>query len=342
MIRRLGVVLACGAVLAGAGCSGDGDGPRDRTVELGFYAYFEPVSRSADPEPGTAGFDTQVGYEADLLNAVEAMDGVGLSFRRQGVGSWEGIWLRPATEDLDLASGGITILESRTMDAAGNTVVAFTDGHIDFRQSLLVRAADAARLPDHASLGAADIVGALPNTTGEARLLQLIGVADAAGGLARGTRVETPGGVVVVPADGALSITAAGASPELAHRVRLIPADPDGPQVLYMGDADGAPLGEAALLAALREGRVDAVARGAVGNAQIAAASQGELAVTAYDDRVESGGFAVAADDTDLLDRMNVAVSWLTDGGRIGFTDWLADPGVFMSRAAQWQPPQAS
>ena len=341
-IVGLGAALVCAALLVSAGCSGSDDRPRLRTVSVGFYAFFEPVSRSADPKPGTVGFDTHIGYEADLLSAVEAMEGIGLRFERRGIGAWEGIWLKPATADTDLVGGGITILDSRTVDPAGNTVVAFTDGHIEFRQSLLVRAADAGRLPDHASLAGTDIVGALPNTTGEARLLQLIGVADSAGGLSAGTRVQTPAGEVVVPTDAALHITAAGASAELAQRRRLIPADPNRPQVLYLGDENGAPVGEAALLSALSEGRVDAVARGAVGNAQIAAASEGEFAVTAFDDRIERGGFVVDAADTDLLERMNTAVAWLTDNGRVGFADWLADPEVFMTRAAQPLPPDVS
>ncbi|MYJ80299.1 MAG: amino acid ABC transporter substrate-binding protein [Acidimicrobiaceae bacterium] len=336
VIARLGVALACAALLASVGCSGTGDGFGRRTVAVAFYAFFEPVSLSADPEPGTAGFDVHVGYEADLLSAIEAMEGVGLRFERRGISTWEGIWFEPVTGGTDLAAGGITILESRTVDAAGDTVVAFTDGHIEFRQSLLVRAGDAPRLDDHDSLTGGDIVGALPNTTGEARLLQLIGVADEAGGLNAGTRVHTPAGEVVVAADGALTITAAGASPELARRVRLIPADPNRPQVLYLGDDAGAPLGEAALLSALSEGRVDAVARGAVGNSQIAAASQGQFAVTAFDDQVEQGGFVVDAADTDLLERMNTALGWLTDNGRIGFAHWLADPDIFMARAAHW------
>lgn len=342
VIAGLGSVLVWAALLACVGCSGTGDGSGQRRVAVGFYAFFEPVSLSADPEPGTAGFDVHVGYEADLLSAIEAMEGIELSFERRGISTWEGIWLEPATGGTDLAAGGITILESRTVDAAGDTVVAFTDGHIEFRQSLLVRAGDVRRLADHASLTGGDIVGALPNTTGEARLLQLIGVADSTGGLREGTRIHTPAGEVVVATDGALTITAAGASPELAQRARLIPADPNRPQVLYLGDNNGAPLGEAALLSALREGRVDAVARGAVGNTQIAAASQGQLAVTALDDHTERGGFVVDASDTDLLERMNTALGWLTDNGSIGFAHWLADPDIFMTRAAHWPPPQPS
>ena len=50
----------------------------DRVLKLGFYAYFAPVSHSADGEPGSSGFDVHQGYEADLLTALEAMDGVGV------------------------------------------------------------------------------------------------------------------------------------------------------------------------------------------------------------------------------------------------------------------------
>ena len=40
------------------------DGARILTV--GFYAYFSPVSYSADEDPASEGFNTHLGYEADL------------------------------------------------------------------------------------------------------------------------------------------------------------------------------------------------------------------------------------------------------------------------------------
>ena len=64
---------------SGAAC---GEG---RTLRAGFYAFFEPVSYSADPTPGADGFDEHRGYEADLLTALAAMDGAGLSFARRGI-----------------------------------------------------------------------------------------------------------------------------------------------------------------------------------------------------------------------------------------------------------------
>ena len=343
-----GKLLIGSAVLIGlAGCAtydhlSDGageEGPTtrvERAVAVGYYAFFDPVSYSSAPSADVS--SDHRGYEADLLDAVESMDGIGLRFERSAIKTWDGIWLEPAHGRYDMVGGGITILESRAVDASGDKVIAFTDGHIAFSQSLLVRAEDAERLSDHASLLSDDTVGALPNTTGEARLLAILGVVDDQGYLATGTRIEVPGSAVIADSGAGLRIDASGASPELRQRTRLIPADPRLPQVLYLGDEQGDPLGEAALLEALRDGRIDAFARGNIGNAAAAAASNGEFALTALDDLVERGGFAVDVDDEDLLGRLNDAVAWLTDQGRIGFGDWLSDPGVFMARAAEWSP----
>lgn len=59
------------------------------------------------------------------------------------------------------------------MTRPGGRRFVFTAGHIEFRQSLLVRAADAQRLGRHRDLTDADRVGVLAGTTGEARLLEL-------------------------------------------------------------------------------------------------------------------------------------------------------------------------
>ena len=176
----------------------------NRVLNVGFYAHFAPVSYSAAEAPAAAGFDLHRGYEADLLTALEALEDAGLSFARRGIDVWPGIWLRPAGADYDLVGGGITILDSRTRNATGQHVVNFTSGHITFRQSLLVRAADAGRLATHDDLTSDVRVGALAGTTGEFRLLELTGLVDANGVLAAGTRVETPAGTVV--ADGSAEL----------------------------------------------------------------------------------------------------------------------------------------
>ena len=92
----------------------------------------------------------------------------------------------------------------------GNQVVAFTDGHIDFRQSLLVRAEDAQRLASHAALTSAVRVGVLAGTTGEARLLELTGLVDDNGILVAGVHVETARDTVVADGSADYVITSAG------------------------------------------------------------------------------------------------------------------------------------
>lgn len=304
-----------------------------RVLNYGFYSDFDPLSYSETREPGSDGFDEHRGYEADLVTALEAMDGAALDFSRRAVAVWPDIWLLPATPEYDLVGGGITILESRTRNAAGEEVVRFTSGHVTFRQSLLVRAADAERLASYADLGREDTVGVLSGTTGEARLLQLVELADENGVLAAGVRVTIAGGEELV-ADGteAYTITSAGASENLRDRQRLYPPSEDRPQVLFHpGDAS-----VEAMLDALRGGTTDAFARGEIGNRDAAALSEGAFAVTALDEAAEFGGFVFAAGDTDLHACVDAKVNYLTDDRNLGYADWRANPQVFLGRAEAW------
>ena len=188
------------AGLVATNAHGAGACTEEEALSFGFFASFAPLSYAADENPERLGFNTHLGYEADLVTALEALEDAGLTFTRHGIAPWPGIWLR-AVSEFDVVGGGITILETRTRNDAGDTVVRFTNGHLANRQSLLVRAEDAARLSTHAALDSAVRVGVLPDTTSEARLLQLTGLADDAGHLAAGTRVQIAGGEVV--ADGA-------------------------------------------------------------------------------------------------------------------------------------------
>ena len=304
-------------------------------LEVGFYAYFEPVSYSAGESPEAAGFNSHRGYEADLLTALEAMAGSGFVFNRRAIPEWSDIWLRPAGDEFDIVGGGITILEARTKDHEGNAAVAFTNGHIAFRQSLLVRSADLQRLATHADLTGETRVGALPDTTGEARLLQLTGLADENGVLRAGVRVAVAaGGEVTADGTPAYYITASEAAAALAGRRHIYPPDNTMPQVVYLGEEQG----EGELLAALRNGDIDAIARGEIGNTDAAIQSDGAFVVTALDSAVEYGGFAVAAGDGELRKKLNQHLDWLTNNRRIGYAEWRANPEVFLKRAEAWEP----
>ncbi len=302
------------------------------TLNYGFFADFSPVSYSADDDPASPGYRRHRGYEADLLTALEAMDRTGLSFHRIPIGEWTDIWLTPSRAlAIDVTGGGITIRDDRTTDSSGALRVAFTDGHIQFRQTLLVRSADADAIKTHADLGSSRTVGAVPETTGEQRMLELVGlIAEGTGIVAAGTQIATPDGTLTADGTDAYVITAAGATPNIAARTSLVPPSDDMPNVVYMGsDEDD-------YVAALAAREIDAFARGELGNVDAAAASDGAFAVTAFDPNVEYGGWTVAAGDADLLACLNGRLSYLTDDRTITFSDWNANRRIFMDRVELW------
>ncbi len=333
---RAGVMTAAllsPACLADPGLPAGACTPSGEPLRAAFYAFFEPVSYSADEDPASAGFHTHLGYEADLLTALEAMEGARLSFARSPVAEWPGIWLLSATPDVDIVGGGITILESRTRNDAGEPAVSFTSGHIAFRQSLLVRAEDAERFSAYQGLTRDVRVGVLRGTTGEARFLQITGLADENGVLAAGTRIETPRGVVVADGTAAYVITAAKASAVLDGRTRIHPPSDSMPQVVHLGDSSG----ERELLEALREGTIDGVARGEIGNGEAAHDSGEDFVVAALDSLSEYGGFTLAAGDAELLACIDEKLRWLTRDQEIGYAEWREDPTVFLERARLWE-----
>lgn len=298
------------------------------TLSMGFYAHFAPVSyaRSSEDDPSSLG--EHAGYEADLLTAMEAMEGGGLTFERTPVATWPGIWLRSAGQ-FDVVGGGITILHSRTLGSSGLRVVKFTRPHIAFRQSLLGRSTDSRDFGGYQNLNSGVRVGVLAGTTGEARLLEIVGLVGEGGVLVAGTRVETATGTVVADGSAAYFITSAGSSEDLAGRLHLHPPARNMPQVVYLGATEG----ESELLDALRSGDVDLVARGEIGNDEAARASEGAFAIVALDEEAEHGGFTMDSGRPRLLACFDHKIDWLTDGGEIGFAEWREDAGVFMKRA---------
>ena len=353
--RRLAVF---GFVAAVAGCDSGSDAPsptvpppspapppapepmearcteEGRILEYGFFAHFEPVSYSPGPDPGTNAFDEHQGYEADLLTALEAMEGAGLAFNRRGIDLWPGIWLLPSTPEYDIVGGGITILEERTLDASGMPAISFTSGHIEFGHSLLVRAADAERLAEYGDLTGGDRVGVSAETTTEARFLQIVGLIDDDGVLLAGTRVTTPGGTLVADGSDAYRIAASGSSSNLADRMHLEPPSPERPQVVFFGtDTVLTEQPEA-----LANGQVDALAGDKIANRSLEQMWAGVLVVTAVDTLVDLGGFALDRDEEALLACLDDKVNYLTDERSIGFAEWLANPAVFQERAEAWTP----
>ena len=256
------------------------------------------------------------------------MDGAGLTFSRRAIADWPGIWLRAAEPEFDIVGGGITILDSRTRNAAGDTVIIFTSGHITFRQSLLVRAADVERFSRYDRLDGTVRIGALAGTTGEYRLLALTGLARPNGRLAKGVHVETPRGLVVADGSDDWLITASRSSPALAGRTKLSNPSDDKPEIIYRTD-------ELQLLAMVSDGSLDGIARGEIGNRDASHGSGGRLAISVLDSAKELGGFALDHDNTALAACLSRKLDWLTDRRRIGYSQWRADPEVFMKRAME-------
>ncbi len=155
---------------------------------------------------------------------------------------------------------------------------------------------------------------------------------DEGGVLAEGTRVDTAQGYLVADGSTDYVITAGGESTNLESRTRIYPPGPDMPQVVYLGDE----IGEKELLEALSSGRIDALARGEVGNRDAIRVFGGQFVVTALDDAVEVGGFAVAAADAALAACLHERLDWLTDSRNVGYSEWSEDSSVFLRRALLW------
>ena len=166
-----------------------------------------------------------------------------------------------------------------------------------------------------------------------ARLLVLTGLVNADGVLAAGVRVETQTDTVVADGSADYFITAAGASPNLEGRRYLYPPVDTMPQVVYLGDDTS----EEELLDALASNRIDALARGEIGNRNAAHASNGAFVVTALDAAVEYGGFTLDVDDADLATCIDDKINYLTDDRRIGYGEWRQDSSIFMTRARMWK-----
>ncbi len=302
-------------------------------VQYGFYTDYNPVSYSVAQESSS---HRPMGYEPDLVAAVETFSGGRLSFNALGIDNpFSGIWLKAAQEPHDMVGGGITALPERTRDAKGRPAIRFGVGHISFSQSLLVPKASA--IERHDDLTSEHRVGTYRATTGEKRLLELTGIIDSAGFIHAGTRVLLADGTLLTAgqpdSESALRIAAGTGSAAIATRIRLTPPGDDQPEVLYFDSDDE-------LISALLEGTVDVVARGEISN-RIAAHDTPGLRLTAIDTGGNEQG-AFSYPDTPagnaLRVTMNTAITCLTANRAIGFAEWFDSGGtIFAERAEEWR-----
>lgn len=129
-------------------------------------------------------------------------------------------------------------------------------GRTAYRQSLLLHAADAGRFSSCYELTQDVRVGCLRDTTGEALLLQVTGLASGDPVVAIGTRIDTPGATVVADGTAAYAPTAAKPSASLEGSTSIHPPDDSIPEVVHLGDIRG----EVELVEALSDEAITRVA----------------------------------------------------------------------------------
>lgn len=90
--------------------------------------------------------------------------------------------------------------------------------------------------------------------------------------------------------------------------------------------------GEDELLAALVAGEIDALARGEIGN-RYQETLDPSLVTIDPRDFGEGMAFSVDPANPDLLAALGATLALVTADGTVGYTDWLADPGIFLATA---------
>ena len=353
-------IVFCGLALLATGCSDDDTQSRidrgqiDRAcagvsnavdslasvptlVNYGFFTDFDPLSYAVTQDSDDPAFNMPLGYEPALVAAINRLSNNRIQFTPVGIGNpFSGIWLLSATDSrVDMVGGGITALAQRRFDPndPATALVTFGAGHVQFRQSLLVRSESA--IMSHDDLDKSTAVGVIRGTTGESRLLQLAGITDDEGYLRANTTIALGDNATLTAGERTHRITGSGATPGLEERARLQAPGDDVPLVIYFPSED-------AQIEAVTNGVVNAAARGEiVGNLVAAGDSNGELRVTAIDTgNTESGAFSYpnTGEGDSLRGTMNNLIRCLTDNGNIGFAQWNENPQVLQTRADRNAP----
>ena len=60
------------------------------------------------------------------------------------------------------------------------------------------------------------------------------------------------------------------------------------------------------------------------------------MRVGVVDDKVEYGGFTLVVEAAELVACIDKKINYLTDGGRIGYGEWVEAASVFINRVQMW------
>lgn len=91
---------------------------------------------------------------------------------------------------------------------------------------------------------------------------------------------------------------------------------------------------ESELLPALMNGKIDAIARGEIGN-QYQESRNNQVITIARKNFGENFSFAVNNANKPLLKKLNQALRQITRNGKISYSQWLRNPNVFLERVHQ-------
>lgn len=330
LLKAAIVTVACFVFVLGA-----------EEVHVGFYSDFEPISYAVSRDVDDPEFHSPKGYEVDLLKAIERIPGSEITFIFHGIKEWDRIWLRPYHDaKIDLVLGGITYETRRLLNEDGEPVVEASHPTVNFKQSLLVRAEIASLIQSHDDLTAEHVVGVVKGTTGEYRFLAQADIIKGidSGQLNPGFQVVLEDGQILV-SDGTLSIY----DKAIEQRTKILPPNDASPVTLYFTAEDS-------MIPALQQGEIDAIARGYIGNQLVSDRSSGQLVVKAiyslecpkqqsiYCEKKEESVFFVKKGNSELLNKLNHYIDFLTDQGNIDYDAWKENPDIFFDRANGYTP----
>lgn len=314
-----------------------------KEYKVAFYSDFEPISYSLERDVLSPKFNEAQGYEVDLLKAMAFIPHSDMTFQFFGVKVWNDIWLKPYLDPkIDIAIGGITQEDRRTLNAEQVPVVATTRSDLIFKQSLLMKEGDASCIKTHEHLSCSYVIGAVRGTTGEYRFLAQSNILTnlESGMITKGVTVVLENKKQIT-SDGSLSIY----DPLIAHRAMLVPPNCLLPIVKYF-------IAEDSMIPALEAGHIDGIARGYIGNQLVAEKSNGTFVVTAVYSlecpkqesitckKSENSVMYTKIDAKDLRSKLNNYIEHLTDNGKIGYEEWKIDHQVFLKRAKQYDQHQ--
>jgi ABC-type amino acid transport substrate-binding protein len=301
---------------------------QNKTLKVGFYSNRAPISASKSLDAEDWKFNEPVGYEADILKAVQSMPNSQFEFEFVGIESDENIWLR-SKDEFDLVCGGIVIDKEKEIDAENNRVVQFTEGHLHLRQSLLVKKKNRKKFNSLKSFDAKNSIGVVAKSRSERKLLEELGYLNKNGELVAGVTLTNKGNkklTIKKP----IKLT----HKKFRNRVQLSWPDNNLPIIKFGQNEDD-------LSTEVINKKVDAFVWNEVENSRLEKKSKNALKISGVFPKeinslqVDRVGCTVNSDNEELLNEINTAIKKVTGYGTANFEIWRKNPNIFVENASK-------